>query len=953
MPDTSLAILHAAFLIGSAVFALRHYSVSRSHKVLAGFLLVWFNLVLTGYGLSIFSRLNNLTLYFIVSCAIAAIGIWVVDVLLTEDTKTQDNPIALPKNDSPWDFSPLVIFSLSMLFIAIAASALIAIFYYPNNPDSIAYRFSRVFLYLGRGNLMHPAHHDPRISFYPFNAALAYVYFAIYKLDGRWFNFLGYAAWVISSLGVYVFARDMGGSRNGSFLASCIYALSPIVLVLATSTNDEVIAAAPVLLGLIFFHRWWYTGKFFEAVLGGIGVGLGAGTKLHIAFFGPAIALALFFIIINLYRNGHTRKFFKERLTHMMASAIITALLVCPFIIINFIETRHPLLPPNYAAEVLNKPFSAKVALINMTLFSAQLFLSPVPELVFSPDTGFKNRVFQEYNSFLNKNLFHWVDKNDHYSSEPYYYFQGVADPIGWWAFEQTEWLGFAPFLVLLSIILLWRYRRKENVVPSLWLLSAFFVWHFYKSASTKYIEAAATYYSYPFTICAAGLAIVWDRRKDMMNFTATAVTYLVIFVMFTHTLFDLNLFVCNVRRNLASLVLSQCSRENIAKLPLPAVVVNSLLLAGNVRLDTPMSLSVVQALQGAQKIHLFYSRWEFPLFSFMSKNPGARYTSSGEMSPEDDVLNVFLYSARSEFAHIPIQTGQEKKKRLTALGNMTTEFGTEYVFGKGNNVHAAYPASSGFIVLHPALKYDDTGSAVTEVNFSRAVMGADEADRFEYQLSQISPEGKEYTFAYWFSQDQLEQPRALPVPAAGGYLRVKVRQANDRGRVFESALPLKKGVEIRPLNINPEEIEAGKLAGNFIRQSVPPGFMVEGMGDLEGPYPQWDLPKVRWAKKPEVRIQFDNSGEKEVSSMLLSMSFRPQVRSSAGMTLTFNGTMIKSFKLTEQKKWHEDRLTLMPKKGRNIIVLSFVASGEPQPLDSLYMLFKVLSLGATEVKMP
>jgi 4-amino-4-deoxy-L-arabinose transferase-like glycosyltransferase len=643
-----LALLHAVLLIASAFFALRHFPVSRSHKILAGFLLLWFNLVITGYGLSLFTKLNDLTLYFTLSCILAVITGLAVDALLRRGPAAAYSPPAIARNDAPWDFTPLMKFSLAALAVAVAGSALIAFFYYSNNPDSVAYRFGRVFLYLGKGNLMHPAHNDPRISFYPLNGALAYVYFAMYQLDGLWFNLLSYLSWVISALGTYVLARDIGASRNGSFLAGCMYALSPIVLVLATSTNDEVIAATPVLISLIFFHRWWYSGRLFDAVLGGIGFGLGAGTKLHIAFFWPVMAAAVLIALLSLYRSGDLGKFIRERSGHIIAAGLLAALLVCPFMVINTVESKHPILPPEFSSQVLNKPFNAKVAMINMTLFSAQLFLSPIPELAVSPDTGFKARVYERFNAFFNKHLFFWVDKNDHYSSEPYYYFRGVADPIGWFAIEEMEWLGFVPFLMLVGAIYLWRYRDTKKGTLALWLLAGFFVWHLYKSATTKYVEAAATYYSYPFTICAAGLAILWDKRQDMKKFSSSTVKYLFIAVIVTNALFAVNILACNVRRNLTSLTLSLWTRERIERAPLPSAIKNSLLLAGNLHFKTPLSPSVVTTLRAAPRIHLFYTRWEFPMFRFMYINPGARYTSSGELTTEKDVLNILLYAARS-----------------------------------------------------------------------------------------------------------------------------------------------------------------------------------------------------------------------------------------------------------------------------------------------------------------
>jgi hypothetical protein len=149
-----------------------------------------------------------------------------------------------------------------------------------------------------------------------------------------------------------------------------------------------------------------------------------------------------------------------------------------------------------------------------------------------------------------------------------------------------------------------------------------------------------------------------------------------------------------------------------------------------------------------------------------------------------------------------------EGKERLTALGSLATELGTEYVFGKGNNVHNVYPDSSGFIVLHPTLQYEADGPGVSGVTFSPAVTGSDDADHFEYRLLQITPHGEEYPVADWFPQNQLDRPRKLPLPLGEGYLKIQVRSADGRNTVFESMLPLKRGEEIKPLNVNPAGVD-------------------------------------------------------------------------------------------------------------------------------------------------
>ncbi len=93
------------------------------------------------------------------------------------------------------------------------------------------------------------------------------------------------ACWLMAGLSTYVFARDLGGPRVVAAATAWTIFLTPNVLIQSLSTNDELIAAAPLLAGLFFLHRWYRARQPFDALLGVIGVAISAGTKLHISYY--------------------------------------------------------------------------------------------------------------------------------------------------------------------------------------------------------------------------------------------------------------------------------------------------------------------------------------------------------------------------------------------------------------------------------------------------------------------------------------------------------------------------------------------------------------------------------------------------------------------------------------------------------------------------------------------
>jgi hypothetical protein len=133
-------------------------------------------------------------------------------------------------------------------------------------------------------------------------------------------------------------------------------------------------------------------------------------------------------------------------------------------------------------------------------------------------------------------------------------------------------------------------------------------------------------------------------------------------------------------------------------------------------------------------------------------------------------------------------------------------------------------------------------------------------------------------------------------------------------------------------------------IRADLITEAVPPGFKVEGMGGLEGPYPKWNLPRIRWAKNPDVQIEFMGDADNN-NPVKLSMSFRPLARDFSKMTVLLNNVPVKHYEV-DNKTWHDDTLTLVPRKGANVLEVRFYPLlEEKSPNESLYMLFRKLAL--------
>ena len=99
-------------------------------------------------------------------------------------------------------------------------------------------------------------------------------------------------AWTIIGLTVFRIARDLGACRTVAAGTAWLAALTPGVVVQATSTYDEILAAFPLLIAVQFAIRFHRGGAVADLCLALIAAALSIGTKLHAVFYWPVIVAA-------------------------------------------------------------------------------------------------------------------------------------------------------------------------------------------------------------------------------------------------------------------------------------------------------------------------------------------------------------------------------------------------------------------------------------------------------------------------------------------------------------------------------------------------------------------------------------------------------------------------------------------------------------------------------------
>ena len=530
-------------------------------RTAAGCLLFWSNLVYTALILSVFSKLDNCWLYFGVSITIAFV-VWRFAFRSTKEpiSLMQENgsPAVLTRTQHVLEYGLIATLALAAL-----CTLTLCVRYQANNWDTLTYRFARVFFYLGHGNLSHFAEHaDFRALTYPFNATLVYLFLGVYKLGGQIFDCVSFVFWGMAFAGVYLLARVNRASKFGALVAGWLCVMAPIVLCEGASTNDDMIAAVPLVLGAAFAIRGMSDFNQPCVALAALGFGLGVGAKLHWVFFIPLAPILVFLLALYVLRRRTVwlqDKMLSAKLRGLAIAGTLAVPLAIPSLIYNYVSTGH-ISEPQLAQQGLNRPFRFDVASQKIWINSAQLFLSSIPDLQIHFDSAERQRTYEKFDQWTNQHWFQGVDQDLAFRM-PTYRFQGIADPTGYYYFEQTLWLGFLP--VLLFLVLVIGGLSRSVPVRSLIFIAIFFFWHLSFAMTTRYMETTGAYYSYIGVLSCAGLGCAWDALEWRKHIVHKLLICSFMIVIVTDVMIDFNLMVFNVQRNVRTALKVTFDGEN------------------------------------------------------------------------------------------------------------------------------------------------------------------------------------------------------------------------------------------------------------------------------------------------------------------------------------------------------------------------------------------------------
>jgi hypothetical protein len=852
-----LFFLHALGLLYYSRSTSRLLFASPFLKVFGGIALIWMNLVHTSQILSLFGSLGSPVAYFL-----TPIGLhWCYLHLFTwlcRDTP----PSPAPESPEFWREIKTNLLSIGLLlaFAAVATGALlIAVSVLNNNWDTLAYRFPRVLFYLSSGALVHPGQGiDPRLLNYPYNASLIYLFLAQYEWTGVAWNFVSLTIWMIATAGVFYFPLSLGASGRSAVFSAVLFATAPIVLCLANSGNDELIAGTPGLLAVIFLGQWFRFRHIACLIFFMILLAISAGTKLHIVFLLPVLLLAALVCFIASRRELATwcKESLRGHTPHLAVGLLLSLPLAGGFLVTNLVSSGK-LTNSEFNKAVLNFPPNPVAATQTLWLYSWQLLLSPLPDhaLPFGKEVAAK--AYATANSATADVLFKNIKQGAPYTN-PYYSFRGLVPPDAMQYYEQTLWLGLFPWLLILSLI--WLAFHRQNI--PVWQWALFFVlpgWHVVISTALLYSETVGAYYAYAAPLGFAGFAFVVDKIRQEPGWSSRSMRLALTVVMGSNLWLAASALTLSPQRNVTQAFIAS-DRETATSQTSP-----------NVR----------SMMQQARRIQIEYSHWELLYWNLMRLNPAAEYFTSPTKQATKPDLTIYPLGSRFNW-------GTPTPIRARGIGAYrfggTITSGEELIFCQGPACRPEHPDWDEFFFLPMLYSASATG---VELAAAGPPLGLNPGQSGFARFTLFRAGTQEKEASPWIPVSNLATFRNKFTNKSLDHLQVEVSCASDNTCILsKSVFPLQPGP--RPL-IDPMP----ELAEAFNLEQISSLFSPAWEGSEGGGY--W---KFIWRLVPgtnRLEAEWTGGGGEKAKDLLtvISVSDKGVVLRREGTNGNYTGTWL------------------------------------------------------------
>ncbi|MEZ5415633.1 MAG: glycosyltransferase family 39 protein [Opitutaceae bacterium] len=878
----ALLIAHIAVLAVLSFITAARFHPGLLERLVTTVLLGWANIVVTSLLLAQWEHLGDADWFFRTSL-LSAVLLWLVAHVKTN----------APSESSDRPGTALQVFAFGTLMAITWIALRIGATYEPNNYDSLTYHLPRAMYYMGQGDLAHFDTGNPRQTYFPFNYNLLQLGGLIYGAPVQAVNFINLVAWAVAGLSLYRIGRLASLGPNAALLATWLTLTATQILAQATATTNDLPTGAGVLVTLMFILRWRRDRLTRDAIMAGVAAGLAAGSKLTVVFFGPAAGLIVLWLCWQHWRDGRLRDLFLA-LRAWVLPGILALGLASPFALINLAE-KGEWINKTYDFT-LNRPFSVGSVLQTSKAYLVQMFIEPFHRFTF--DLQFTN----ELNAW-GKQIF-FPNWNPAYAFSPLYLFPPDLN-------EDHVWYGFTgPLILLAGAFALFRCRRERR--PLAWLAALGLGWFATYFLLNKWSLYNQRYFVPAILILGPCLGVLieigWSKAR-WNRFTRNIIIGLSLCSLWLAGIY----FFKNTSRPYGPLWAGQ---------PPPAAL-------------PALPTVMVQRLAGEPKINIDTADGNERVFLFMNLGRHQRFTSFDRVVPDAyNLISRWGFVRKVAYSNIE----QLSSYTTVAMPEKRTA-GVEFLGTLGSGQPAldyyglpphpeeipAVPNNRNVMVTfyygpRDPGRYADMRIKVTGLNLpdeARLTVGVDYADGDSEILAEFNQSG--------------DAPASVTRPFRRFTVRITDRlTGRELGSMDVPYLvrddPTEAEAPHNPIQLFSHELITTSPAGRIT---------TSGLAAPEGPYPQWNLPLIRWAKSPILRIEIPAT--KHLSRLQFHFELCLHARQSAQFDVRFNDELVAAYEWDTPTGWFIKDLTLRPKAGVNVIEIRNVTVGtEPDWEDYL-----------------
>ena len=514
------------------------------NRILVVYLLVYAQLVLVAQVAGSIYAVSNLPVWMLLHglCALAASAWWRrrgAAPLWPHRLRVDGSGLMRSVQSHP---------ALSLFAVAVALVMLlilfVAVYVPPNNHDGLTYRLTRVGHWLQYDTLYPWYTNNARQVTFPFNTELGMLWTVLVAGTDRLSNLVQYGATLVCMIAVYRLSRLFDWSRAQALFAVLAWVSLPLVLAAASSIQNDTVTTSFMLIALLFLFEGLLRRRRSFAIVSGIAIGLGIGTKATFVIALPGLALAA--LVLWLMQPKRRFDFF---LIWAIASAVGFILFGACTYVSNTVVFGNPLGEDEFVAST-TLDYTPRDAMLraNLPRYIYRFLLDPtgLPEDVGTSLWDLRDDIWDSTVArieWLNPRIAGDDLLNSSGSND---YFDRYRREWRQWAVlsEDAMWLGLlAPFLVIPGFFLCMKRPYRPWLLSLIVIALTFLVLH---SMLDRWSPYKGRYYILTYTILAPFAA--WLYASDHIALRA-----LRLIVMAIASITMLNTVLYNVNKPLVS----------------------------------------------------------------------------------------------------------------------------------------------------------------------------------------------------------------------------------------------------------------------------------------------------------------------------------------------------------------------------------------------------------------